>query len=95
VDRKNDHRDALHGFLLRNSDGSYVAGKIADGVRPPRIGEFDLMAAGRKLSRQHGADVSSADDPDFHGMFFRECGRAPASVADAWEMRAFLAQEPS
>lgn len=32
------------------------------------------MAAGGKLLRQGGADVSGADDSDLHGMSFRQVG---------------------
>jgi hypothetical protein len=61
---------ACRGFLLRNSRSSYVAGEIADGVRPFRIGELDFIAGGGELSRQRGAYVPSTDDSDLHGMSF-------------------------
>jgi hypothetical protein len=68
--RKNDPRDTLHGLLLRNSGSTDIAGKIADGVWPLRIGELDLMAAGGKLSRQPGVNISGANDSDLQGCRF-------------------------
>lgn len=70
-DCKNYRLNALHGLLLRESGSPDRARKIADSLRPLRIGDVDLMTTGDKLLRQRGADISGADD--LHEMSFREC----------------------
>lgn len=45
-----------------------------------------------RVEARRRADISGADNSDFHGISFQERGRAPASGAGAWTLVLSLAQ---